>query len=200
MIPPPSSSSKSQDNNPSNLGHGATNCQLSFPYSWNMDAFILSLLFCPFCSILSLAWGSLCPLTTFCLLCVAKGHHGNFGLTLLKPEFHALPVRQLNACRVPTDVPVSSSFTLTAMPQCRSYEHLPSSASPPPPPPSLLPDMTLDDVREYERQMHEKTNIKVCHEQQEHSTTNPSSLDNIKVHNEFHSFVFDSHLHSSAAQ
>lgn len=45
-------------------------------------------------------------------------------------------------------------------------------------------DMTLDDVRDYERQMHEKTNIKVvnCHEQQEHSTTNPSSLDDIEIH------------------
>lgn len=48
----------------------------------------------------------------------------------------------------------------------------------------LLPDMTLDDVRDYETQMHEKTNIKVvnCHEQQEHSTTKPSSLDEIEIH------------------
>ncbi|KAF3687458.1 Cytoplasmic phosphatidylinositol transfer protein 1 Mammalian rdgB -like protein beta [Channa argus] len=43
-------------------------------------------------------------------------------------------------------------------------------------------DMTLDDVRDYETQMHEKTNIKVCHEQQEQSTTNPSSLDDIEIH------------------
>ncbi|KAA8595037.1 hypothetical protein FQN60_012172 [Etheostoma spectabile] len=43
-------------------------------------------------------------------------------------------------------------------------------------------DMTLDDVRDYESQMHEKTNIKVCHEQQVHSTTNPSSLDDIEIH------------------
>lgn len=42
--------------------------------------------------------------------------------------------------------------------------------------------MTLDDVRNYERKMHEKTNIKVCHEQQEHSTTNPSALDDIEIH------------------
>ncbi|MBN3314282.1 PITC1 protein, partial [Atractosteus spatula] len=40
-------------------------------------------------------------------------------------------------------------------------------------------DMTLDDVREYEKQMHEKTNIKVCHEQQQHST---NSLDEIESH------------------
>uniref|UniRef100_A0A8B9JTC0 Cytoplasmic phosphatidylinositol transfer protein 1 n=1 Tax=Astyanax mexicanus TaxID=7994 RepID=A0A8B9JTC0_ASTMX len=38
-------------------------------------------------------------------------------------------------------------------------------------------DMTLDDVREYERQMHEKTNIKVCHEQQENSTKSSPSPD-----------------------
>uniref|UniRef100_A0A665V210 Cytoplasmic phosphatidylinositol transfer protein 1 n=1 Tax=Echeneis naucrates TaxID=173247 RepID=A0A665V210_ECHNA len=43
-------------------------------------------------------------------------------------------------------------------------------------------DMTLDDVRHYERNMHEKTNIKVCNEQQEHSTTNPSPLDDIEIH------------------
>ncbi|KAK5605778.1 Cytoplasmic phosphatidylinositol transfer protein 1 [Crenichthys baileyi] len=43
-------------------------------------------------------------------------------------------------------------------------------------------DMTLDDVRDYERKMHEKTNIKVCNEQQEHSTTNPSTLDDIEIH------------------
>ncbi|XP_023675573.1 cytoplasmic phosphatidylinositol transfer protein 1 isoform X2 [Paramormyrops kingsleyae] len=42
-------------------------------------------------------------------------------------------------------------------------------------------DMTLDDVREYEKQMHEKTNIKVCHDQQEHSTNSPS-LDEIEIH------------------
>ncbi|KAJ8363549.1 hypothetical protein SKAU_G00123800 [Synaphobranchus kaupii] len=42
-------------------------------------------------------------------------------------------------------------------------------------------DMTLDDVREYEKQMHEQTNIKVCHDQQEHST-NSSSLDEIEIH------------------
>lgn len=57
------------------------------------------------------------------------------------------------------------------------------------PPLPLLPDMTLDDVREYERQMHEKTNIKVCHEQQEHSTTNPSSLD-IEIHDKASVCVF----------
>lgn len=51
-------------------------------------------------------------------------------------------------------------------------------------PPPLLPDMTLDDVRDFERQMHEKTNIKVvnCHEQPEHSTTTTSSLDDIEIH------------------
>uniref|UniRef100_A0A3B3ZDM0 Cytoplasmic phosphatidylinositol transfer protein 1 n=1 Tax=Periophthalmus magnuspinnatus TaxID=409849 RepID=A0A3B3ZDM0_9GOBI len=43
-------------------------------------------------------------------------------------------------------------------------------------------DMTLDDVRDYERQMHEKTNIKVCLEQPEHSTTNSPSLDEIQIH------------------
>uniref|UniRef100_H2RLN9 Cytoplasmic phosphatidylinositol transfer protein 1 n=1 Tax=Takifugu rubripes TaxID=31033 RepID=H2RLN9_TAKRU len=45
-------------------------------------------------------------------------------------------------------------------------------------------DMTLDDVRDYERNMHEKTNIKVVnyHEQQEHSTPKPSSLDDIEIH------------------
>ncbi|KAK5926751.1 hypothetical protein CgunFtcFv8_022298 [Champsocephalus gunnari] len=43
-------------------------------------------------------------------------------------------------------------------------------------------DMSLDDVRNYERKMHEKTNIKVWLEQQEHSTTNPSSLDDIEIH------------------
>ncbi|MFT7804136.1 cytoplasmic phosphatidylinositol transfer protein 1 isoform X4 [Arapaima gigas] len=42
-------------------------------------------------------------------------------------------------------------------------------------------DMTLDDVREYEKQMHEKTNIKVCHDQQDHSTNLPS-LDEIQIH------------------
>lgn len=52
--------------------------------------------------------------------------------------------------------------------------------------------MTLDDVRDYERQMHEKTNIKVvnCHEQQEHSTTNPSSLDDIEIHDKASVCVF----------
>ncbi|XP_017548489.1 cytoplasmic phosphatidylinositol transfer protein 1-like isoform X2 [Pygocentrus nattereri] len=40
-------------------------------------------------------------------------------------------------------------------------------------------DMTLEDVREYERQMHEKTNIKVCHDQQEHSTSSSPSLDGL---------------------
>ncbi|KAJ8002113.1 hypothetical protein DPEC_G00176430 [Dallia pectoralis] len=35
-------------------------------------------------------------------------------------------------------------------------------------------DMNLDDVREYEKNMHEQTNIKVCHEQQENSTKTPS--------------------------
>lgn len=42
--------------------------------------------------------------------------------------------------------------------------------------------MTLDDVRNYERKMHEKTNIKVCHEQQEHSPTDPPALDDIEIH------------------
>lgn len=44
--------------------------------------------------------------------------------------------------------------------------------------------MTLDDVRDYERNMHEKTNIKVVnyHEQQEHSTSKPSSLGDIEIH------------------
>lgn len=48
----------------------------------------------------------------------------------------------------------------------------------------LFLDMTLDDVRDYERNMHEKTNIKVVnyHEQQEHSTPKPSSLDDIEIH------------------
>uniref|UniRef100_A0A671UKB0 Phosphatidylinositol transfer protein cytoplasmic 1 n=1 Tax=Sparus aurata TaxID=8175 RepID=A0A671UKB0_SPAAU len=52
-------------------------------------------------------------------------------------------------------------------------------------------NMTLDDVRDYERQMHEKTNIKVvnCHEQQEHSTTNPS-LDDIEIHDKASVCVF----------
>ncbi|XP_019215561.1 cytoplasmic phosphatidylinositol transfer protein 1-like [Oreochromis niloticus] len=51
-------------------------------------------------------------------------------------------------------------------------------------------DMTLDDVRDYERKMHEKTNIKVCHEQQEHSTTNASSLDDIEIHDKASVCVF----------
>lgn len=44
--------------------------------------------------------------------------------------------------------------------------------------------MTLDDVRDYERNMHEKTNIKVVnyHEQEEHSTSTPSPLDDIEIH------------------
>ncbi|TSK62599.1 Cytoplasmic phosphatidylinositol transfer protein 1 [Bagarius yarrelli] len=42
-------------------------------------------------------------------------------------------------------------------------------------------DMDLDDVREYEKQMHEKTNIKVCHEQQEHSTNSSPSLDGLGI-------------------
>uniref|UniRef100_A0A8C7YWK2 Cytoplasmic phosphatidylinositol transfer protein 1 n=1 Tax=Oryzias sinensis TaxID=183150 RepID=A0A8C7YWK2_9TELE len=55
-------------------------------------------------------------------------------------------------------------------------------------------DMTLDDVRDYERQMHEKTNIKVCDEQQEHSATNPPTLDDIEIHDKasvclFHCFA-----------
>lgn len=66
--------------------------------------------------------------------------------------------------------------------------------SPAAPLPHLLPDMTLDDVRDYERQMHEKTNIKVCHEQQEHSATNPPTLDDIEIHDKasvclFHCFA-----------
>lgn len=67
-------------------------------------------------------------------------------------------------------------------------EDLPTSLVPSLP---LLPDMTLDDVRDYERQMHEKTNIKVvnCHEQQEHSTTNPS-LDDIEIHDKASVCVF----------
>uniref|UniRef100_A0A4W5MZC1 Phosphatidylinositol transfer protein cytoplasmic 1 n=1 Tax=Hucho hucho TaxID=62062 RepID=A0A4W5MZC1_9TELE len=48
-------------------------------------------------------------------------------------------------------------------------------------PPPLFADMNLDDVREYEKSMHEQTNIKVCHEQQEHSTSSPS-LDDIEIH------------------
>ncbi|KAG5278871.1 hypothetical protein AALO_G00103640 [Alosa alosa] len=43
-------------------------------------------------------------------------------------------------------------------------------------------DMTLDDVRDYEKQMHEKTNIKVCLEQQEQSTNSPPSPDGIEIH------------------
>lgn len=54
----------------------------------------------------------------------------------------------------------------------------------------LLPDMTLDDVRDYERKMHEKTNIKVCNEEQEHSTTNPSAQDDIEVHDKASVCVF----------
>ncbi|KAI5108825.1 cytoplasmic phosphatidylinositol transfer protein 1 isoform X1 [Silurus meridionalis] len=42
-------------------------------------------------------------------------------------------------------------------------------------------DMDLEDVREYENQMHEKTNIKVCLEQQEHSTNSSPSLDGLKI-------------------
>lgn len=74
----------------------------------------------------------------------------------------------------------------TGGPLWRSYQHFDSSFNPSP----LLPDMTLDDVRNYERQMHEKTNIKVCHEQQEHSTTNPSSLDDIEIHDKASVCVF----------
>lgn len=48
--------------------------------------------------------------------------------------------------------------------------------------PSLFADMSLEDVREYERQMHEKTNIKVCHDQQEHSANPPPSLDGLGTH------------------
>lgn len=62
--------------------------------------------------------------------------------------------------------------------RCYQCFHPVSTPSP------LFPDMTLDDVRDYERNMHEKTNIKVVnyHEQQEHSTSKPSSLDDIEIH------------------
>ncbi|XP_066515384.1 cytoplasmic phosphatidylinositol transfer protein 1-like [Hoplias malabaricus] len=43
-------------------------------------------------------------------------------------------------------------------------------------------DMSLEDVRQYETQMHEKTNIKVCHEQQEHSTNPSPSLGGLTNH------------------
>lgn len=39
----------------------------------------------------------------------------------------------------------------------------------------LFTDMTMDDVREYEKNMHEKTNIKVCNQ---HSST----VDEIESH------------------
>lgn len=50
-----------------------------------------------------------------------------------------------------------------------------------PHPPPAFADMALDDVREYEKQMHEKTNIKVCHEQQERSTNSSPSLDGLGI-------------------
>ncbi|KPP77268.1 Cytoplasmic phosphatidylinositol transfer protein 1-like [Scleropages formosus] len=42
-------------------------------------------------------------------------------------------------------------------------------------------DMTLDEVQEYEKKMHEKTNIKVCPDQQECSA-HSSSLDGVESH------------------
>lgn len=48
-------------------------------------------------------------------------------------------------------------------------------------PPPAFADMALDDVREYEKQMHEQTNIKVCNGQQEHSTNSSPSLDGLGI-------------------
>lgn len=66
-----------------------------------------------------------------------------------------------------------------------------------PHPSPLLPDMSLDDVRDYERHMHEQTNSKVvdCHEQQEHSTATPSSLDDIEIHDKASVCAFSLFLH-----
>lgn len=57
--------------------------------------------------------------------------------------------------------------------------------------------MTLDDVRDYERNMHEKTNIKVVnyHEQREHSTPKPSPLDDIEIHDKASVCPFSLSLH-----
>lgn len=72
-----------------------------------------------------------------------------------------------------------------------SYRHFNPHPSP------LLPDMSLEDVRDYERQMHEQTNSKVvnCHEQQEHSTAKPSSLDDIEIHDKASVCAFSLFLH-----
>lgn len=74
-----------------------------------------------------------------------------------------------------------------------------------PHPPPAFADMALDDVREYEKQMHEKTNIKVCHEQQEHSTNSSPSLDGLGILDKvsvcvdfFLNIFFLSEIHPSA--
>lgn len=95
-------------------------------------------------------------------------------------------------------------LTLSSSPTCLKWsaivEELPTF-KPSFHPPSLLPDMTLDDVRDYERQMHEKTNIKVWDEQQEQSA-NPSSVDGIEIHDRESVCVFSLFLsinHSSVS-
>lgn len=72
-----------------------------------------------------------------------------------------------------------------------SFRHLNPHPSP------LLPDMSLADVRDYERKMHEQTNSKVvnCHEQQEHSAATPSSLDDIEIHDKESVCAFSLFLH-----
>lgn len=50
-----------------------------------------------------------------------------------------------------------------------------------PHPPPAFADMALEDVREYEKQMHEKTNIKVCLEEQERSSNSSPSLDGLGI-------------------
>lgn len=80
--------------------------------------------------------------------------------------------------QTPPALPHLLSSLLCILWRCYQCFHPVSTPSP------LFPDMTLDDVRDYERNMHEKTNIKVVnyHEQQEHSTSKPSSLDDIEIH------------------
>lgn len=51
----------------------------------------------------------------------------------------------------------------------------------------LFSDMTMDDVREYEKNMHEKTNIKVCNQ---HSST----VDEIESHAKARVCPFSKHI------
>lgn len=94
-------------------------------------------------------------------------------------EAHQKPRLKLNTCQWNASVqPHLLSSVFMYLWRCDQCSDPGSTPSP------LFPDMTLDDVRDYERNMHEKTNIKVVnyHEQQENSTSKPSSLDDIEIH------------------